>query len=77
MASVPEADVSNSESKNRFLTVRDVAELMSVPKSTVYGLARQKRIAGLIRFGRHIRFDRDLLECWLDDGGETPRDADG
>lgn len=55
----------------RYLRVPDVARLMEVPESTVYDLARQERIAGLIRFGRHIRFDRDKLERWLDAGGEA------
>lgn len=54
----------------RFLKVPDVAQLMDVPASTVYDLARQKRIGGMVRFGRHIRFDRDALERWLAEGGE-------
>jgi excisionase family DNA binding protein len=57
-------------SPRRFLKVRDVAKLMDVPPSTVYDLARQKRIGGMVRFGRHIRFDRDELERWLKGGGE-------
>lgn len=55
----------------RYLKVVDVAALMDVPVSTVYELARQNRINGTIRFGRHIRFDRDKLEQWLRAGGET------
>lgn len=57
----------------RFLKVPDVAELMDVPASTVYDLARQKRIGGMVRFGRHIRFDKDKLEAWLASGGESER----
>lgn len=55
----------------RFIKVLDVAVLMDVPASTVYDLARQNRIVGMVRFGRHIRFDRDKLERWLQAGGET------
>lgn len=55
----------------RYIKVPDVATLMDVPASTVYDLARQNRIVGMVRFGRHIRFDRDKLERWLQAGGET------
>ncbi len=62
--------VPPAERQTRFLKVPDVAQLMDVPASTVYDLARQKRIGGMVRFGRHIRFDRDALERWLAEGGE-------
>ena len=57
-------------SSRRYLKVPDVAALMEVPESTVYDLARQKRIGGMVRFGRRIRFDRAKFERWLDEGGE-------
>lgn len=55
---------------SRYLKVPDVAELMNVPASTVYDLARQKRIGGIVKFGRHVRFDKEKLERWLEQGGE-------
>ncbi len=61
------------ERHTRFLKVPEVAKLMDVPASTVYDLARQKRIGGVVRFGRHIRFDKDRLEAWLASGGERER----
>lgn len=61
---------SQANVSSRFLKVVDVAELMDVPASTVYDLARQGRIAGLVRFGRHVRFDKAKLERWLEQGGE-------
>lgn len=63
-------NTSQTVCKKRYLKVPDVAVLMDVPTSTVYDLARQKRIGGMVRFGRHIRFDRDALERWLQAGGE-------
>ena len=70
MSNVAISESVRSNSQNRFLKVPDVAALMDVPESTVYDLARQKRIGGMVRFGRHIRFDRDELEHWLKGGGE-------
>lgn len=61
---------SQANREARFLKVPDVAELMDVPASTVYDLARQKRIGGIVKFGRHIRFDKEKLERWLEQGGE-------
>lgn len=61
---------SQANEASRYLKVPDVAELMDVPASTVYDLARQGRIAGLVRFGRHVRFDKAKLEHWLEQGGE-------
>jgi excisionase family DNA binding protein len=63
------ADTSQHHA-TRFLRVIDVAVLMDVPASTVYDLARQNRIEGVVRFGRHIRFDKTKLERWLEQGGE-------
>lgn len=70
MSNLAVSESIRSNSQNRYLKVLDVAALMDVPASTVYDLARQKRIAGIVRFGRHIRFDRDVLERWLKEGGE-------
>lgn len=66
---VPDAE-HHIPSSRRYLKVPNVATLMEVPESTVYDLARQKRIGGLVRFGRRIRFDRAKFERWLDEGGE-------
>ena len=71
MSVVIQPDATQPLPKKRYLKVLDVAALMDVPTSTVYDLARQKRIGGMVRFGRHIRFDRDKLEQWLEAGGES------
>lgn len=42
------------------LTVVDVAELLNVPKSTVYRLVRRRELE-TIRLGRHFRFQRSAL----------------
>lgn len=70
MSTVAASDAPRSNFQNRYIKVPDLATLIGVPTSTVYDLARQKRIGGMVRFGRHIRFDRDELERWLQAGGE-------
>jgi excisionase family DNA binding protein len=49
---------------HRLLTPAQVAELFQVPRSTVYGLAREGRLPCL-RIGRAIRFSQEDLERYL------------
>lgn len=48
-----------------YYTVKEVAELLRVSKSTVYRLAQQKGVPA-IRIGEKILFDKDKLHNWLD-----------
>ena len=52
---------------NEFLTVIELSKKLQVPKSTVYLLAKQKKIPGAFRFGRHWRFRRDMIEEWIEE----------
>lgn len=58
----------------RLLTADDVADLLGVPRSTVYELSRRSidRLPHL-KIGRHNRYVRSDVERWLetlrDDGG--------
>lgn len=60
----------SSWSDVRLLTARGVAELLDMPVSTIYDLARDGRIGGIVRIGRRIRFDARKLFDWLDRGGQ-------
>lgn len=55
----------------RLLTAKSVAELLNIPLSTLYEMVRQKRIGGVVHLGRHIRFDPEKLQAWIDGGGEA------
>ena len=57
--------------KQKLLSVEAIAERCDIPKSTVYEMARQNRIGGVVRLGRKLRFDPDKFEAWLDAGGEA------
>ena len=46
------------------LTVSDVAELLRMPRSTVYDLARRGLLPGH-RLGRSLRFIRAEIDAWL------------
>ena len=49
---------------DRLLTAEDVAELLRLPVSTIYDLARTGRLPHL-RIGRALRFSRRDLEAHL------------
>lgn len=52
--------------EHQLLTAREVAELLRLPVSTVYELARTERLPHL-RIGRAMRFSREDLETYLAD----------
>jgi excisionase family DNA binding protein len=52
--------------ERQLLTAREVAELLRLPGSTVYELARTERLPHL-RIGRAMRFSREDLETYLAD----------
>jgi excisionase family DNA binding protein len=57
------------------LTADEVAQLLAVPRSSVYEYARRQHapLPGL-RIGRHLRFHRSDVELWLAEqrGGQWP-----
>ena len=48
----------------RLLTAAEVSEILRVPRSTVYELARNRRIP-FVKVGRRTLFDPDLLTQWI------------
>jgi excisionase family DNA binding protein len=50
----------------KFLTVPDVASILSVKQSTVYQWAKSKEIPHY-RLGRIVRFKRKDLDVWIED----------
>jgi excisionase family DNA binding protein len=52
--------------ERQLLTAREVADLLRLPVSTVYELARTERLPHL-RIGRAMRFSREDLEEYLAD----------
>lgn len=53
------------------LTLSEVSTFLKVPKSTIYKLARERRLPGH-KVGKHWRFVREEIEAWVQNaGGET------
>ena len=66
-AAEPAATGGESEGRNHLLTVRDVAELLQVPVSWVYGCMRKRsseRLPGY-RLGKYWRFQEGEILAWV------------
>lgn len=57
----------STQSKCELLTVRQVAELLQVPVSWVYGRMRKRSLERLpaYRLGKYWRFDREEVSAWV------------
>ena len=57
---------------NRLLTAAEVSEILRVPRSTVYELARSRRIP-FLKVGRRTLFDPQLIAEWISTQNMPPR----
>jgi excisionase family DNA binding protein len=57
----------STESKCELMTVQQVAELLQVPVSWVYGRLRKRSLEKLpgYRLGKYWRFDKEEVLAWL------------
>jgi len=61
-----------SKKQPEVLTLNEVAEYLRIPRSTAYKLAQESKIPGQ-KVGRHWRFRRAVVECWLGRGFSTKK----
>lgn len=50
----------------QFLTPQDLAELLQVPLTTIYGWRYKGAGPRGMKVGRHVRYRRADVETWLD-----------
>jgi len=55
----------------KLLRVQHVARLLDIPEAGVYTLARERRLPGIVRIGRHVRFDPTRIEEFIRNGGQA------
>ena len=56
----------------RLATEREVrARLLPIGKTTLYERARDGKIPGVVRVGQRVLFDLDVIEAWIDAGGDA------
>ena len=61
---MPETKVRTLGGSNRMLDAQEVADLLGVPKATIYDEWRKWGLNGY-RIGRHLRFREREVEAWI------------
>jgi len=56
------ANVTNEH--HELMTVKEVAEYLRIPRTSVYRLVKQHKIP-VSRIGRHLRFRKAVIDEWL------------
>jgi excisionase family DNA binding protein len=54
-----------------FLTVRTLASLLDMSEQTAYKLSREGIIPGRIKVGKSVRFNKEVVMNWLQNGGAS------
>lgn len=61
-----------------FLTVQEVADLLKVPKATLYAWRSRGQGPRVAKLGKHLRYRRSDIDAWVDsladDAGPTEGD---
>lgn len=65
-------ETGGSRTTPRLMTAAEVSEVLRVPRSTVYELARTRRIP-FLKVGRRTLFDPELLSEWIASQTVRPR----
>lgn len=61
---------------NKLIGFEEVAELMSIPESTIRRMVTAKRIP-CVKLGKHVRFDPEDIEAWIERNKVGSGEADG
>jgi excisionase family DNA binding protein len=58
----------NTVCNDKFLTVAEVAEMLNVPVSWVYGRTRERGVQRIphVKLGKYLRFDADAIRNWIE-----------
>ena len=62
---------TSGEAFPRLLTVKQVAEILSVPVSTVHHWAVRGEGPPSFKVGKHRRFDAEAVRQWIEDARRT------
>jgi len=55
--------------RRRLGTIDDVLAVLPLARNSVYDAARYGRLPGVVRVGKRVLFDLDVLDDWIAAGG--------
>lgn len=56
---------SAERAKKRLISVQELSEMIGICESTLYSWTKSKKIDGVHKFGRCIRFDYESVILWI------------
>lgn len=59
-----------------FLNVRTLASLLDMSEQTAYKLSREGIIPGRVKVGKSVRFNKEIVMHWLQNGGASDDSKD-
>jgi excisionase family DNA binding protein len=68
--------IMSTEYRERLMTTAEVAEMLSLPVTTLYAWRHRGEGPAGYRVGRHVRYRRAAVESWLEDRADHPAVAD-
>ena len=55
--------------RRRLGTIDDVRQVLPLARNTIYDAARLGTLPGVVKVGRRVLFDLDVIDRWIDAGG--------
>jgi len=52
--------------ERRLLTADELAAYLSLPKGTIYAWVSMRKIPGVVKLGRVLRFEKEAVDRWID-----------
>jgi predicted DNA-binding transcriptional regulator AlpA len=59
--------------RRRLGTIDDLRAVIPLARNSLYDAARLGKLPGVVKVGRRVLFDLDVIDAWLDAGGERPQ----
>ena len=65
-------DHRSERRRRRLGTIDDLREIIPLARNSLYDAARYGRMPGVVRVGRRVLFDLDVVDAWIASGGGSP-----
>lgn len=57
--------------EKRLMNVPELSEYLSLPKASIYTMVSLKKIPGVVRIGRALRFEKSAVDDWISGGNSN------
>jgi excisionase family DNA binding protein len=51
--------------EQKLLDVDGLCLYLSLPKASVYTMVSRRKLPGVVRLGRALRFEKDVIDAWV------------